>query len=103
MHLENLTQPGVFGDGDIFDGDEVAMEHVFSFGAKDIGEAAGHTRTKVEAERAEDDDDAAGHIFAAVLADAFDHGESTRIANGEAFTGAPSDEELAGGGAVKDR
>src|SRR5262249_11902901 len=76
MFVENLSEPGVFGIGDVFNGDEIAMENIFGFSAENVGEAAGHARAEIEAERAENQNDAAGHIFAAVLAYAFDNGKS---------------------------
>src|SRR4030095_13972881 len=79
------------------------MENVLGFGAKDIGQAAGHAGTKIQAEWAEDQDDATGHVFATVLANAFDHGERATIADGKAFAGAARDEKLARRGAVENR
>ena len=46
-------------------------------------------------------DHAAGHVFAAVLANAFDHREGAAVAHAKAFAGAARDEKLAGGGAVQ--
>ena len=79
------------------------MNDFIGFASKNVGEAASHAGAEIQAERAEDEDDAAGHIFAAVLADAFDNREGAAIANGEALASAACDEELAGSGAVKNR
>lgn len=41
--------------------------------AKDVGEAAGHARAEIHSCRPEDDDYAGGHVFATVMAYAFDY------------------------------
>src|SRR5260370_39368284 len=43
--------------------------------AEDVGQPAGHSGTKIHSGWAEDDDDAGGPLFAAVMADAFDDSE----------------------------
>src|SRR6185312_863793 len=50
---------------------------------------------------ADDHDDAARHVFAAMVADALDDGGDTRIAHGEPFTGDAAEIGLALGRAVK--
>ena len=45
---------------------------------------------------------AAGHVLAAVVADALDHRGRPRVAHAEALPHLPADEDLAGGGAVED-
>src|SRR5277367_3790690 len=77
------------------------MDHFVGFAAKNVGKAAGHAGAKIQSERAEDEDDAAGHVFAAVLADTLDNRQGAAIANGEALSSTACDEELAGGGTVK--
>src|SRR4029077_3226714 len=79
------------------------MEHVLGFCAQDICEAARHARAEVEPERAEDEHDAARHVFAAVLTDAFHNRKSAGVADGEAFAAATRDEELARSSAVENR
>jgi hypothetical protein len=44
---------------------------------------------------------AAGHVFAAVVADALDDGGHAGVADGEALAGHAADVGLAGGGAVE--
>src|SRR5258706_7899008 len=100
---QSAAKPGVFAAGDFFSVHKIKVQNVFGFGAEYVGEAAGHAGTEIEAERAENEDDAAGHIFATVLANAFDHGEGAAVANGEAFAGAACDEKLAGGCAIQNR
>ena len=68
---------------------------------EDPGEAAGHACSEVEAGGAEDDGEAAGHVFAAVVADAFDDGQGSGVADGEALAGAAGSEEGSAGGSVE--
>ena len=62
------------------EGHEIAVNHIFGFGAQDVSQPAGHPGTEIEAERPEDYGDAAGHVLAAVLADTFDDSKSAAIA-----------------------
>ena len=73
----------------------------WSLRVPDIGHAAAHAGGEVVADGAEQDGDAAGHVLAAVVAAALDHGDRTGVADGEALAGAAGGEELAGGGAVE--
>ena len=57
-----------------------------------ISDAAGHTGCEVFARLAEDDDLAAGHVFAAVVADAFDDDGRTAVSDAEAFPCLAGDE-----------
>src|SRR5258708_7967227 len=66
-----------------------------------VGDAAGHAGAEVAAGAAEDDDAAAGHVFAAVVADALDDGVDAGVADGEALAGHAAEINLAGGGAVE--
>ena len=102
MLFEDAAQPGFFALVDFCQGDEIPVDHFVGFAAENVGKASGHAGAEIQAERAEDEDDAAGHVFAAVLADAFDNRESAAIADGKTFTSAACDEKPAGGGAVKD-
>ena len=51
---------------------------------------------------AEHHDPAAGHVLAAVVADAFDDGDGAGVAHGEALADHAADERLPAGGAVQD-
>ena len=57
---------------------------------------------EVAAGRAEHDDVAAGHVLAAVVADALDHGVRARVPHGEPLAGEPAEERLAPRRAVED-
>ena len=60
--------------------DHLLVEALFeqSVDVIDVGDAAGHAGGEVAAGLAEHDDLAAGHVFAAVVADAFDDGLARR-------------------------
>ena len=67
----------------------------------EIGAAAGHAGPEVRADRAEDHDDAAGHVLAAVLAEALDDRVGAGVADGEAHPGPADQVEPATGRAVQ--
>ena len=66
-----------------------------------IGDAARHAGGEVAAGLADDDDDAAGHVFAAMVADALDDRDGARVAHGEALAGDAAEVALALDGAVE--
>ena len=68
---------------------------------EDPGFAPGHAGAEVVAGRTEDGNQAASHVLATVVAHAFDHGEGTGVANGEALACASGGKERAAGRAVK--
>ena len=68
----------------------------------DVGDTAGHARREVAAGAAENHDLAAGHVLAAVIADAFDHRVGAGVAHGEPLTDHAAQECLAAGGAEQD-
>ena len=67
----------------------------------DVGDAARHAGGEVAAGRAQDDGAAAGHVLAAVVADAFDHGPGAAVADTEPFGRPAAEEGLAAGRAVQ--
>ena len=85
------------------DNAQVAATDEITGGIPDIGDAAAHTGGKIASGRAENDDAAAGHVFATVVAQAFDDGRRARVTHREAFAGDAVEEGFAGdgdGGAV---
>ena len=66
-----------------------------------VSDAATHAGREVATGWTEDHDAAAGHVFAAVVADAFDHGMRTAVADGEPLGGAAADECFAARRAVQ--
>ncbi|MNI79904.1 hypothetical protein D3C73_1363960 [compost metagenome] len=49
----------------------------FAVFVQHVGEPARHACAEVDARFTENTDDAAGHVFTAVVTDAFDHGDGT--------------------------
>ena len=66
-----------------------------------VGDAAAHAGREVAPGRPEDHRAAAGHVLAAVVADALDDGARARVAHREALAGEPAEERAAGGRAVE--
>ena len=71
-------------------------------GIEQVRDAAAHAGGEVAAGRAEDQHPAAGHVLAAVVADALDDGGGARVAHAEPLPDQAAQEHLAGGGAVED-
>src|SRR5207249_10250517 len=55
--------------------------------------AAGHARAEIFAGASEDDDRAIRHVFAAVVAEAFDDGDAAGVAHAKAFARAAAREQ----------
>src|SRR5439155_4669566 len=64
---------------------------------EDVELAAAHSGAHVQADLAEHDDSAPGHVLAGVVADALDDGCGTGVPDCEALAGAPAREELSTG------
>lgn len=79
---------------------EVRVQVERTFLVVDVGDAARHARREVDAGRAEHQHLSAGHILAAVVADALGDERDARVADAEAFAGLAVHEDLAGGSAV---
>jgi len=88
--LQRAPQPILFVRIDLREHHEIAVKHIVGFGTQHIGQPAGHARTEIQTERPKDNDHTAGHILAAVLANAFNHGERTAVSHCEAFPGPAS-------------
>src|SRR5579859_7887412 len=85
--------------------DEVVVEPEVEDALRIVEEdlAAAHPGADVPAEASEDDDGAARHVLAGVLADALDDGGRARVPYGESLACLSCAEELAAGGAVEHR
>jgi hypothetical protein len=68
---------------------------------QEITQTTCHPCTDITPDLTEDDDYAAGHVFATVIACAFDYCCSAGVADGEAFAGASVGEEVAACGSVE--
>src|SRR5690242_15871367 len=99
--FQYATQPGLFVVLDFRKPYKIAVNYFVGFAAENVGQAASHAGAEIEAERAEDKHDTAGHVFAAVLANPFNDRKSAAIADGKALAGAACHEEPAGCGAVE--
>src|SRR6266705_2505689 len=66
---------------------DVATLHEFAVEVEHIGDAAGHSGGEVASGDTQDGDGPAGHVFAAVISDAFDDGGGARVAYGETLAG----------------
>src|SRR5690348_4634621 len=66
-----------------------------------VGDAAAHAGGEIGARVAEHGDDAAGHVFAAMRAGAFDNRHRARVAHSEAFAGDAAEIAFAADRAVK--
>ena len=73
-----------------------------ALGVVDVGDPARHAGGEVAPGRAEHDDPAPGHVLAAVVAHALDHGHGARVAHAEALPHLAPDEGLAARGPVED-
>src|SRR5579884_86637 len=67
---------------------------------EDVGDPARHPGGEIAAGPAEHDDDAAGHVFAAVIPRAFDDGPHAAVSHGKTLAGRAVEIALAGGRAV---
>ena len=101
VNFNERAEAGFFAVFQFMCQNEFEIEDVFHFVAQDVGKAAGHAGTEIEADGTEDCGDAAGHVFATVLADAFDDGSGAAVANGKPFADLSRNEELARCGAVE--
>src|ERR1700674_571944 len=101
VFLQGAPQPDLFIGIVLGERYEIALKHILGFGTQHISQPAGHARTKIQAERPEDDGHASGHVFAAVLADTFHYGERTAVSDSETFAASGGDKELAGRGTVE--
>ena len=80
----------LLGLEEVFVVEDVA--HEAAVFVEDPGEAAGHASSEVAAGSAKDDGEASGHVFAAVVADAFNDGQGSGVADGETLAGAAGGE-----------
>src|ERR1700687_5695967 len=68
---------------------------------ENVGDAAAHAGGKISAASSEQQHQALGHVFAAVVADALDHRGRSRVANRKALARDPIEKRFAAGGAVE--
>ena len=68
---------------------------------QNVSDAAGHSRREVSASSSEHHHQAIGHVFAAVIADAFHNSRSAGIANRKSFAGHAAEESFAARRAIE--
>ena len=102
--LDHLAQLDRVGLGELFEADHahVAARLEGALLVEDVRDAAAHAGGEVAAGGPEDDDAPAGHVLAAVVADALHDGGRAGVADGEALAREPAEERLARGRAVED-
>ena len=71
-------------------------------GVEHVGDPAAHPGGEVAPGRAEDDDAAAGHVLAAVVADPLDHRVGAGVPHREALAGEAAEEGAPAGRPVED-
>src|SRR5262249_6748657 len=103
--LEQLADGGDVVRRELLEPDELGVAALLERAVlvEDIGDAAAHTGGKVPSGPPDHDDDAAGHVLAAVVADALDDGRRARVPYGKPLADEPAEERLARRGAVEDR
>src|SRR5262252_7485114 len=100
-HLAQLDDVLVLFDGLEVDGARVALRGEVLVHVPDVRDAARHAGREVETSRAQDHRAAAGHVLAAVVADALDHGLRAAVAHAEPLGRAPAEERAAARRAVE--
>ena len=91
----------MFGDRLKIDFGAIAAQGEIGVAIEDVGDAPGHACGEISSRAAQHDDQAIGHVLAAVIADAFDHGRGARVANSEAFAGHAAKVGFAAGSAIE--
>ncbi len=66
-----------------------------------VSDTAGHTGCEIPPRRADDDHHAAGHVFAAMIPGALDHGDGAGVPDSEALAANATEIALTGNGAIK--
>lgn len=104
MPFDGALEPREVLALEILEVDQLGVQVVLEVLVRVVHErdATGHARTEVAAGLAEDDDLATRHVLAAVVADAFDDGRGSGVADREALTRDATDEDLTRGGTEQD-
>src|SRR5216683_8250594 len=102
MFFQYPTQHSIFFSGAFFDTNELRVPCRLGISVvENIGQASGHARAEIDSRMAEHNHDAAGHVFTAMIANAFHHGQRSAVADGKPFAGRARDVEFTRGCAVK--
>src|SRR5262245_44934704 len=79
---------------------EVAAALELAVLVENVGDPTRHSGGEIASRRPDHHDHTAGHVFAAVIPGALDHGDSARIAHGKALAGDAVEIALAGNRAI---
>src|SRR6185437_5574761 len=99
--LHGVERVVLVGDRLELDHGEVAAPLEGAALVQHIRKAAAHAGSEIAAGLAEHDDGAAGHVLAAMRADALNDGERARVAHGEALAGDAAEEAFAAHRAIE--
>src|SRR3954447_24524540 len=101
MFTQNPAQPDFFPDLDRSKPYRLLVISVTPDGiAKHVSQSAGHARAKVHPSGTQNDSHARSHVFASMLSNAFDYGESAAVTHREALPDAAGNVKFSAGGAV---
>ena len=103
LHDQGLHQVDLVGVDQRLEIDHLRLQRRANVAVRveHVGHAAAHAGGEVAPGPAEHDDAAAGHVLAAVIADALDHHGGAAVADAEALAGHAADERFAAGRAVE--
>ena len=101
---DDLRQPAPVVDVEGLEGHHVGVgpPGQAALGVVDVGDPARHTGAEIPSRRAEHHHPAAGHVFAPVVAHAFDHGGGPRVTDAEPLPHLAPDEDFTGRRPVED-
>src|SRR5215510_1669566 len=80
---------------------EVAAALELAVLVENVGDAARHAGGEISSRRPDHDDHAPGHVLAAMVSGALDHGDRARVAHGKALAGDTAEIALAGNRAIE--
>src|SRR6478752_6430157 len=104
MFTQNPAQPDFFPDFDRSEPHGLLVVPVAPDGiAQDVSQAAGHAGAKVHPGRTQNYGDARSHVFASMLAHAFDDSKSAAVPYREALSDAAGNIKFSAGRSVQQR
>src|SRR5712692_7572101 len=105
MTLDQPAQLLLIRNSDRIDGHQlvIAVSFEILIQVESISDAAGHPRREVATYFSEDDDRARSHIFAAVIADAFDNSRRAAVSYSETLARSPRRKQAAANRSIQHR
>src|SRR5882757_5660334 len=101
MRFQHPPQPQLLFRFRVRQRHEFSVQHFLGLRAQNVRQPARHTRTKIESQRTKHQHHATGHIFAAMLPDAFHNRQRATIANRKPLPSSSTDVKLPGSRAVQ--